>query len=177
MISLGDLAKAGMWVTRVETGKIVSDPWLSKWGVSIHYHQNFTEAQIRNLTQDEAIPVLTSEEYWPPSWNALPRYLAIPMLAFSVLDGPVSAARALQAALGVAQDGQVGPETCAAADAADGTDPVNGLLRRNFEAQMKRLQDSSPRWLIDGIGWAGRQAAAMAAAMAVGALPAPATQP
>lgn len=168
MISLGDLAKAGLWVTAVETGTLVSDPALSRWGISLRYHPKLGEAGIRSMTRDEAVKILTSEQYWPLAWNTLPPYLATPMLAFSVLQGPTWAARALQSALGVAVDGAVGPETCAAADAANALDPLNGLLRRNFEAQCRRLQEDT-RWLVDGIGWAGRQAAAMAAGAVVAA--------
>jgi lysozyme family protein len=168
VISLDDLAAAGTWVTTVETGILISDPVLSRWGISLRYHSDLGEDGIRAMTQDRAVTILTSEEYWPPAWNALPQYLATPLLAFSVLQGPVEAARALQLALGVTSDGDIGPATCAAANAASPLDPLNGLLRRNFEAQCRRLQEDA-RWLIDGVGWAGRQAAAMAAGAVVAA--------
>lgn len=168
MISLGDLAKAGLWVTTVETGKLVCDPALSRWGVSLRYHPDLGESGIQAMTQDRAAGILTSEAYWLPAWNALPQYLAIPLLAFSVLEGPTQAAYALQAALGVKVDGDVGLQTCAAAAAANPDHPVDGLLRRNFEAQVHRLEQSS-RWLLDGAGWCGRQAAAMAAGAVVAA--------
>lgn len=162
MISLGDLAKAGLWVTAVETGILARDPYLSRWGISLAYHPDLTASDIMGMTQERAAGILTSATYWPEAWNALPPYLCVPVLAFSVLQGPTWAARALQSALGVAADGDVGPATCAAANAAKPLDPLNGLLRRNFEAQCRRLQEDA-RWLIDGVGWAGRCAAAMAA--------------
>lgn len=162
MISLGDVARAALWVTTVETGTLAHDPALSRWGISLRYHPELTASDITGMTQDRAAGILGSSDYWLSSWNALPQYLAVPLLSFSVLDGPVQAAMALQSALGVHVDGDIGPETGAAANCANAADPLNGLLRRNFEAQMHRLQTSS-RWLLDGVGWAGRQAAAMAA--------------
>ena len=165
-VSLGNLAAAGMWVTTVETGILAHDPALSRWGISLRYHPDLGVSGITSMTQAKAAAILTSETYWPPSWNSLPAYLAIPMLSFSVLDGPTQAAFALQRALGVTVDGDIGPATCAAADAANPSDPLNGLLRRNFEEQWKRLAES-PRWSLDGAGWCGRQAAAMAAGAVV----------
>lgn len=168
MISSDDLARAGLWVTTVETGKLVSDPALSRWGVSLRYHPALGESGIQGMTQDRAAAILTSDTYWLPAWNGLPQYLTVPMLAFSVLEGPTQAAYALQAALGVKADGDVGVQTCAAAQTANPDHPLDGLLRRNFEAQVHRLEES-PRWLLDGAGWCGRQAAAMAAGAVVAA--------
>lgn len=151
------LTAAGLWVASVETGRLVSDPWLSRWGVSLHYHPELTAADITGMTQDRAAGILSSQGYWPRPWNALPAFLAKPVLAFSVLEGPTKSARALQAALGVKTDGDIGAGTVAAAEAgeAKALDPVDGVLRRLVEAQADILKES-PRWLIDGVGWVGR---------------------
>jgi lysozyme family protein len=167
-VSLDELATAGMWVTTVETGILTRDPALSRWGISLKYHPELGVDGITGMTQPRAAAILTSPTYWLPSWSGLPAYLATPMLAFSVLEGPTQAAYALQRALGVKVDGDIGPATCAAAMTANPSDPLSGLLRRNYEAQWRRLAES-PRWSIDGAGWCGRQAAAMAAGAVVAA--------
>jgi len=155
MIAHDEVMAAALWVTSREGGALVSDPALSKWGLSLRYHPEFGEAGIRNATQAQAAQVFASPTYWLEVWNALPTYLVIPLLSFAVLEGVGQGCYALQRALSVRVDGKIGPQTIAAASAAK---PAV-LLEEFFGACLERFEQS-PRWILDGKGWCRRQFAA-----------------
>ncbi len=163
MISPSDITAAGMWVTSVETGALVSDPWLSRWGISLKYHPELGASGITGMTQEQAVAILTSDQYWLPEWNALPQYLVIPMLSFSVLEGPTQASYALQRALGVKVDGDVGQNTIAAAATVEPKVRRDPFLKAFFRTCRQRFAES-PRWVLDGEGWETRQLGASLAA-------------
>lgn len=149
-----------IWVANWEGTKVVTDPWLSCCGISIHYNPEFSEAQIRSMTPERAAPVFV-KKYWPEGASALPDYLSIPVMAFSVLEGPVQAAYALQRALDVKVDGMIGEHTAAAALTTVGN--RDAFLIAFFRTCRQRFTQSS-RWMIDGEGWEARQLAASLAA-------------
>lgn len=151
---------AALWVAHWEGTKVVSDPWLSCCGVSIHYNPEFTADEIRAMTPEKAAPVFV-KKCWPARADELPDYLSIPFMAFAVVEGPTQAVYALQRALGVAVDGGIGPQTLSAAAAT--TEKRDEFLIDFFRACRKRFAESS-RWLIDGAGWEARQFAASLAA-------------
>lgn len=151
---------AAMWVANWEGTKVVTDPWLSCCGISIHYHPEYTEADIRAMTPEKAAPVFV-KNYWPAGASQLPDYLSIPFMAFSVLEGPSQAVYALQRALVVAADGSIGPQTIAAA--ASTLDKRDAFLEAFFSQCFERFSQS-PRWVLDGRGWVTRQLAASLAA-------------
>ena len=150
-ITLGNIAQAALWVTMREGSKYVEDPYPSRFGISLHYHPELTEADVRAMTQQRAAQIMTAQ-YWPKGAEALPSCLAVPLLSFAVLDGPVSAVQRLQEALAVHVDGEIGAQTIHAAQLP----AANDLLEVYFGACMARLH-SSPRWLTDGLGWERRQ--------------------
>lgn len=162
MISSGDLAKAGLWVTGRE-GPYHCDPLdpggATAWGVAIRYHPEFTDEQLRTLTQEQAAQIFV-DKYWPSNASDLPSYLAIPLLSFSVLEGPLEAVETLQKALGVHVDGKIGQQTIHAASLPK----PNTILEDFFRACMERLHNS-PSWSRDGTGWECRQLAASLAAI------------
>jgi lysozyme family protein len=81
---------------------------------------------------------------------------------FAVNSGPGTAAKALQAALGVTADGAIGPITLAACQAADASDVI-GKLRQARLIWCEQL----PGWATFGRGWAARIQACATAALAL----------
>lgn len=89
---------------------------LTKFGIS---HQGFTNLDIAKLTMDQA-KRLYLEHYWfPAKCDRLPWPLALLVFDAAVNQGAYAAAVLLQKALGVRQDGAIGPRTLAAAVRAD----------------------------------------------------------
>jgi len=157
MISPGQLSAAGLWVTSRE-GPYHVDPLdpggATSWGISIRYHKEFTDAQLRALTQTDAAAFLV-KNYWPDHAEDLPDFLAIPLLSFSVLEGPTQAVMCLQRALVVHVDGGIGPQTIHAANLPT----QEALLESYFGACMDRLHGRAD-WIREGTGWERRQFAA-----------------
>lgn len=136
----------------------MTDPWLSRYGISQRYHPN---EDIRGMTLERAAEIFTGQ-YWPARADELPAYLAIPLMSFSVVEGPEQAVRALEASLGVTVDkGVIGDQTIHAASTTLGQ--RDKFLVAFFRACRKRFAES-PRWLLDGEGWESRQVAASLAA-------------
>ena len=152
------LEEAALWVTGREGGKLVSDPWLSRWGISLQYHSEVGADGVRNMTQPAAAKII-AQQYWIEVWNPLPPYIVIPVLSFAVLEGTANACYAIQRGLGVTVDGKFGPQTYGAADAALPSE----FLEEFYGACLDQFE-KSPRWVKDGKGWCKRQAAAWVAA-------------
>lgn len=153
MITSEELAAAAFWVTGRE-GPYHCDPrdpgGETAWGFAIRYHPELA-GKLQTLTQGTAAQML-AEQYWPKGASDLPNVLAIPLLAFSVLEGPVQAVMALQRALVVHVDGGIGPQTIHASILPKPAD----LLESYFGACMDRLHQSAT-WSRDGTGWERRQ--------------------
>lgn len=116
---------------------------------------------VRDLDHGEA-----GQIYRALYWNAcragnLPPGLDLAVFDFAVNSGPDRAIRSLQAALGVAVDGQVGPLTLAAVGRADTAQQINALCDRRL-GFLKALSN----YAIFGRGWTRRIAAVRAAALA-----------
>jgi len=76
-----------------------------------------TDATARTLTRDQAIGIYR-DLYWSPiAGDELPAHIAFELFDSAVNQGPDAATRLLQKALGVKEDGIVGPKTIAAAKA------------------------------------------------------------
>lgn len=123
----------------------------TKFGISA---AAFPQVDIANLTVATAKP-LAKQYYWDRiDGDQLP-----PAVAFQVFDaaynsGIENGVRFLQRAVGVADDGHVGPVTLGAVKAMSATDV---LMRVNAE-RLDFLRKLST-WPTYGAGWAGRIAA------------------
>ncbi len=121
-----------------------------------------SKAEVLALTRREA-----GEVYLQRYWNAvggddLPPGVDLVVFDAAVNSGPARAARWLQAALGVPQDGVVGPLTIAAARRMNGP----GMVVAYSETRMRFLRRLTA-WRTFGRGWTRRVRETEAAALAL----------
>jgi lysozyme family protein len=123
---------------------------------------------VRALTEDEAREIYRAQYWNVLRCDDLPRGLDLMVFDFGVNAGPGAAAHLLQRALGVRDDGAVGPITLAAARATDPHGCIDRLARLR-EEHYRAL----PGFERFGRGWLSRTdivrraAQEMAAAAAV----------
>ena len=120
---------------------------------------------VRALTRAEA-GTIYRRLYWDiVKADELPPGLDLAIFDFAVNSGPARAVRALQTVVGATEDGRIGPETLAAAHAAEPSDAIRAVTRE----RLRFLRDLST-WPVFGRGWTSRttrvEAAALAAASA-----------
>lgn len=164
MISTSDITSAGLWVATWEGPYHVTPGdrgGPTAFGIALAYHKDFTEAQLQAITVNEAATYLAAH-YMPAHAELLPYAIATPLLAFAVLE-PAAAVKCLEAAVGDAQDGVIGPETARLAASLPTTGP-DGLLVRYFRACMAHLS-TRPDFATNAVGWATRQMAASQAVL------------
>lgn len=109
-------------------GGYVNDPndpgQETKFGIS---KRAYPKEDIAALTLERA-KELYRADYWDRlKADELPEWIALPLFDFAVNSGVYTATRALQRALGVKADGELGPQTRAAITAADRHDLVVSL--------------------------------------------------
>lgn len=119
------------------------------------------KAAVEALTRDEAALIYRAQYWNAAKAGAMPAGVDLALFDFAVNSGPDRAARVLQAALRVAADGEIGPVTLAAAEAADPKRLVNDLCDRRL-GFLRRLASFS----VFGRGWTRRVAAIRTAALA-----------
>ena len=110
-----------------------------------------TVADLKSMTREQA-----AKCYRAVYWNGikgddLPGGIDYAVFDFAVNSGPTRAAKALQAVLGVEQDGAIGPVTLAAARAADPIKVVKALCDQRM-AFLRKLSN----WPTFGKGWSSR---------------------
>ncbi|MFN2541588.1 MAG: glycosyl hydrolase 108 family protein [Chthoniobacterales bacterium] len=136
---------------------------VTKYGIDKSGHDDLTAAQIRNLTEDEALDIYYEGE-WPDSHAA---ELATPLGEISfdmtILDGRGRAMRALQSACGLTGsdiDGSWGPTTRkAAAAAAEDEDRLLRTADRMLDwraARYHNLVEDNPKLGKFLKGWLNR---------------------
>ena len=115
---------------------------------------NGTIADLKAMTIAQAVKVYKAQYWDKVRADELPSGVDYTVADFAVNSGPSRAARYLQAALGVAQDGVIGSQTIAAAQAAD---PKTIIRRINADrlAFMKRIRNGK-LWKTFGRGWQRR---------------------
>ncbi|MBN9333247.1 glycosyl hydrolase 108 family protein [Devosia sp.] len=118
-------------------------------------------AEVQALTRGEAALIYRANYWNTCSAGSMPRGIDLALFDFAVNSGPDRAVRVLQAALGVAADGAVGPVTLAAAQAADAKRAINGLCDKRLSF-LRGLASFS----VFGRGWTRRVAEIRAAALA-----------
>ncbi|TGP27244.1 MULTISPECIES: glycosyl hydrolase 108 family protein [unclassified Mesorhizobium] len=131
------------------------------------------KAGLKKIT-DEQVATVYRRFYWEAvRGSELPDGVDYAVFDFAVNSGPRQAARSLQAVLGVAQDGCVGPATLAAARAK----PAGAVIDTLCDARLAFLQRLST-WPTFGKGWSARVASVRSEALLISArLEAPARPP
>jgi lysozyme family protein len=138
----------GNWTSgRVGVGSLKG----TKYGIAAN---TYPDLNIRDLTLDDARAVYFRDWWQKLGADELPEAVAFQMWTFAVNAGMGTAKRGLQFAVGVAQDGQIGPLTLAAVKRADLCDI---LLR--FNSFVLDHYTSLSIWPTYGKGWARRVAA------------------
>lgn len=110
-----------------------------------------TKGDLRKIS-DEQVATVYRRFYWDAIAGAeLPDGVDYAVFDFAVNSGQGRAAKYLQAAVGVAQDGRVGPATLAAARAK----PVGVVIDQLCDARLAFLR-RLPTWPTFGRGWSDR---------------------
>jgi lysozyme family protein len=112
-----------------------------------------TKDDIKALTPNDVMP-LYKAKYWDTvKGDNLPIGVDYAVFDFAINSGPSRAAKALQSVLGVAADGQIGPATLTALEAANPRDVATSVC----EARLTFLQ-GLPTFNTFGKGWSNRVA-------------------
>lgn len=120
----------------------------TKWGIS---KRSYPHLNIRELTRDDAIAIYRRDFWQRVKGEDLPPALAYQALDAAINSGIGNAVRFLQRALGVADDGIVGPITLARLRSANEWDVTALFIAERLEF-MTRLNT----WPSFGKGWARR---------------------
>jgi lysozyme family protein len=120
----------------------------TNWGIS---KRSYPHVNIRALTRDGAKDIYRRDFWDVINGEGLPYAVAYQLFDFAVNSGIQTAIRALQRAVGVADDGHWGPVSQAAAAALSAADLVMLLNAQRLDF-MTRLSN----WPVHGRGWARR---------------------
>ncbi|AVU02496.1 hypothetical protein EBA05_08590 [Xanthomonas oryzae pv. oryzae] len=135
-------------------GGYVNDPrdpgGETQWGIS---KRAYPELNIRALTRDQAIEIYRRDYWARVQGDKLPAAVAFQVLDAAVNHGVGTATRWLQRAVGVADDGVIGPSTLAAIVAVPAADLV--LL---FNAERLEFYAKLSNFDAFGKGWTRRVA-------------------
>jgi len=125
---------------------------LTKYGIDQRSHPN---VDIRNLTEDEAKDIYYNDYYLGSGADKLPDGIATIVLDISVNNGKGRAIKILQAAVGAAVDGALGPETIGLVDAADRVQTMQAMLdaREQLYRGIAANRPASEKFLA---GWLNR---------------------
>ena len=143
-----------------EEGGFSNDPHdpggVTNFGVTKATYEKFIGHSIsvddmRALTVDQITP-LYRRMYWDAiHGDDLPAGVDYAVFDYAVNSGTGRAGKALQQAVGVTQDGAIGPATMAAVANADPRETINTIC----DGRLTFLQ-SLPTWKFYGKGWGGR---------------------
>jgi lysozyme family protein len=123
----------------------------TRWGVTrkVAIQEGYT-GDMRVFPRETAKDIY-QRLYWTPlRADELPDGIRYTVFDGAVNSGVSQAVKWLQAALGVAQDGVIGPATIAAANAAG---PLLGAV---INAERLQFMTDLPQWAAFGRGWARR---------------------
>ncbi len=140
-----DRADRGDWTSgQVNKGQLKG----TKWGISA---MSYPDLDIKNLTRDEA-KVIYEKDWWDKlGLDKYPTGMAYQLFDTAINSGWHNAAEILQAALGVKQDGNIGPVTLAKFKTVDTSDMLMLFLAARLE-----FMTNISTWGIYGRGWARR---------------------
>lgn len=126
----------------------------TNWGVTVAVaRENGYIGSMKDMDQSVA-KAIYAKKYWLPTFDDLPYPVAFQVFDAAVNSGVGQAVRWLQRAVGVADDGKIGPVTMKAVLEAD---PVKTVVLFNAERLMFMTNLST--WSSFGKGWARRVAA------------------
>lgn len=131
----------------------------TKFGISRRAHP---EVNIAALTLDQAKAIYRANYWLHIRGDDLPPPLALLVFDSATNNGPTQAAKWLQLAVGVTQDGVIGPATLAAVAKHKVAD-----VMAEFHARRILFQMTLPTVATFGLGWARRLARLPLAAMAL----------
>jgi lysozyme family protein len=120
----------------------------TNWGISKRSYPNL---DIATLTRDEAIAIYERDFWNKINGDDLPPGVGYQCMDFAVNSGVGTALRALQRAVGVADDGVFGPASLAALKAQDAADTI-----MRFVAERLMFMSGLSAWPSFGRGWARR---------------------
>lgn len=139
-----------------------SDPGgATNMGVTIANYRKYvkpggTVADLKRITKAEVATVF-KRHYWDKvKADDLPSGVDYCVADFAINSGPSRAAKYLQKAVGVAQDGVIGPQTMEAVRGANSRVVINRICDERL-AFMKRIKGGS-LWKTFGKGWSRRVA-------------------
>jgi lysozyme family protein len=125
----------------------------TKFGISAGA---YPDLDIANLTRDAA-KALYQRDYWDRiGGDRLPASIALLVFDAAINNGTGRAARWLQQAASVAQDGVIGPETLSAIGTIAAGPDGSAELCAELLAQRLTFMTSLPSWKTFGLGWARR---------------------
>lgn len=127
----------------------------TKFGIAAN---TYPDEDIRNLTVERAKAIYRRDFWNPARADDLPAEVRYAVFDAAVNSGVRQAVRWLQRAVGVRDDGVIGPVTLAAVNA---TEP-QALLRRMLSQRLRFMTDLSS-WPSFGRGWARRIASLLEA--------------
>jgi lysozyme family protein len=122
----------------------------TKYGVSA---MSYPDLDIERLTYAQAFAIYFRDFYQRCACDELPAAIRFMVFDSAVNNGPGNAARFLQRAIGVADDGDIGPRTRAAIAKAD---PL--ALMESFSRERTTFHTKLSTWGDFGKGWAIRLA-------------------
>jgi len=117
----------------------------TNWGISKRSYPNL---DIKNLSREQAI-ALYHRDFWQViHGDQLPEGIGYQLLDYAVNSGCATAMRALQRAVGVADDGHIGPVTLLAINNMQPHDLVMNLLaeRLEFMTKLSNWPNASRGW-------------------------------
>ena len=121
---------------------------LTKYGIS---QRSYPSVDIANITLDEA-KAIYQRDYWDRAQcDRLPPGIAFDVFDTAVNSGIGQAIRFLQRAVGVADDGVIGPMTLAAISRVEPE-----AIQARFNGQRLDFMTRLTTWPVFGAGWARR---------------------
>ena len=113
--------------------------------------RNTNEKEMRSLTRDDVAP-LYEKKYWNAcKCDDLPSGIDYLVFDFAVNSGPGRSIKILQKALGIPEDGAIGPVTIQTIDVMDKTELIN-----RFSNEKKQFYESLSTFATFGKGWLNR---------------------
>ena len=110
-----------------------------------------SKAEVKALTKAEAGKIYKAKFWDTVGGDALPAGLDFAVFDYSVNSGPSRSARALQAVVGVRQDGKIGPLTLANVNTKDPKALISAFCKRRMSF-LERLKT----FRVFGRGWTRR---------------------